>query len=67
MSMVKYSPTALNFGYDFVLVVHFFGHPVEIRYVSIRIQKKENFSQYHCCVQLQEEILFLVPRYAFVI
>ena len=22
------SPTALNFGYDFVLVVHFLGHPV---------------------------------------
>ena len=25
MSMVKYSPRALNFGYDFVLLVHFFG------------------------------------------
>ena len=24
MSMVKSSPTALNFGYDFVLLVHFF-------------------------------------------
>ena len=24
MFMVKFSPTALNFGYDFVLLVHFF-------------------------------------------
>ena len=28
MSMVKFSPIALNFGYDFVLLVHFLGHPV---------------------------------------
>ena len=28
MSMVKISPTALNFGYDFVLLVYFLGHPV---------------------------------------
>ena len=29
MSMVKFCPTALNFGYDFVLSVHFIlGHPV---------------------------------------
>ena len=28
MFMVKFSPTALNFGYDFVLWVHFLGHPV---------------------------------------
>ena len=28
MFMVKFSPTALKFGYDFVLIVHFFGHPV---------------------------------------
>ena len=25
MSTVKFSPTTLNFGYDFVLLVHFFG------------------------------------------
>ena len=25
MSMVKFSPLALNFVYDFVLLVHFFG------------------------------------------
>ena len=25
MYMVKFSPTALNFGYDFVLIVDFFG------------------------------------------
>ena len=29
MFMVKFSPTALNFGYDFVLLVHFLGHPVD--------------------------------------
>ena len=28
VSMVKYSPTALNFGYGFVLIVHFLGHTV---------------------------------------
>ena len=28
MFMVKFSPTALNFDYDFVLLVHFLGHPV---------------------------------------
>ena len=27
MFMVKFSPNALNFGYDFVLLVHFFGTP----------------------------------------
>ena len=27
MSMVKFSPTALNFGYDFALLVHFFETP----------------------------------------
>ena len=26
--MVKFSPIALNFGHDFVLLVHFLGHPV---------------------------------------
>ena len=25
MSMVRFSPIALNFGYDFVLLVHLFG------------------------------------------
>ena len=28
MSMVKSSPTALNFGYGFFLLVTFLGHPV---------------------------------------
>ena len=28
MSMVEISLTAINFGYDFVLLVHFLGHPV---------------------------------------
>ena len=30
MFMVKFSPTALNFDYDFVLSVHFLGHPVHL-------------------------------------
>ena len=29
MSMVKFSPTAINFGYDFLLLVHFLEHPEE--------------------------------------
>ena len=29
MSMVKFGPTALHFGYDFVLLMHFLGHPVQ--------------------------------------
>ena len=29
MFMVEYSPKVLNFGYGFVLLVHFLGHPVE--------------------------------------
>ena len=28
MSMVKLCPIAINFGYDFALLVHFLGHPV---------------------------------------
>ena len=32
MSMVKFSPIALNFRYDFVLLVHFWG---EILYISL--------------------------------
>ena len=28
MSMVRFSPIALNFGYGFILLVHFLGHPV---------------------------------------
>ena len=30
MSMVKSGPTALNFGYDFVLLIHFLGYPVPV-------------------------------------
>ena len=28
MAMVRFNPTALNFGYDFVRLVHFLGYPV---------------------------------------
>jgi len=34
MFMVKFSPTALNFGCDFALLVHFFGTPC--RLITIR-------------------------------
>ena len=33
MSMVIFIPNALNFGYDFVLLVHFLGHPVVPRII----------------------------------
>ena len=33
--MVKFGPTALNFGYDFVLLVHFFGTPCIYVYITI--------------------------------
>ena len=36
MSMEKFSPTALNFGYDFVLLAHFLGHPVVYPILSIK-------------------------------
>ena len=29
ISMAKFGPTALHFGYDFVLLMHFLGHPVQ--------------------------------------
>ena len=35
MSMVKFRPIALNFGYDFVLLVLFFGHPVHMSALSL--------------------------------
>ena len=49
MSMVKFSPTALNFGYDFFLLVTFLGHPVHTpcykiceQRVHIFLEKKED-------------------------
>ena len=44
---MKFSPTALNFGYDFVLFLHFLGHPVCEYYA------KKNFSM----------IIMLLPFY----
>ena len=43
MSMVKFSPIALNFGYDFVLLVHFLGHPVDVLSNRYRKLKKRGF------------------------
>ena len=37
MSMVKFSPIALNFGYDSVLLVHFLGDPVVGRALVISL------------------------------
>ena len=34
---IKFSPTALNFGYDFVLLVHFLGHPVYVMVVKLSL------------------------------
>ena len=35
--MIKFSPTAINFGFDFVLLVHFLGHPVSTISVDFQI------------------------------
>ena len=43
MFMVKFSPTARNFGYDFVLLVHFLGHTVEMNCLFVVVG---NFSPY---------------------
>ena len=52
MFMVKFSPTALDFGYDFVLSVHFLGHPVEGIFHSVLIvlhlSKCELYVPYLC-------------------
>ena len=47
MSMVKFSPIALNFGYDFDLFKHFLGHSVYI------------FIQHHHCIQLCRILIIL--------
>ena len=38
MSVVKFGPTALNFGYDFVLLVHFLGHPVNADFQCLKVR-----------------------------
>ena len=35
MCLVKFSPTAFNFSYDFVLLVTFLGHPASSSYIYI--------------------------------
>ena len=37
--MVKFSPIALNFGYDFVLFVHLLGHPVNADFQCLKVTK----------------------------
>ena len=39
MSIVKFSPIALNFGYDFVLSIHFFGTTCILGYKAKRAQQ----------------------------
>ena len=50
--MVKFSLAALYFGYDFVLSVHFLGHPVEGIFHSVLIvlhlSKCELYVPYLC-------------------
>ena len=41
MLMVRFSPAALNFGYDFVLLVYFFGTPcicLEFVYICTKLK-----------------------------
>ena len=33
-SCLRMCPTAPNFGYDFVLIVHFLGHPVYVSFLT---------------------------------
>ena len=54
MFMVKFSPTALNFGYDFVVLVHFLGHPVVSHCISLMVFclfSNKNFSHYRKYLQ----------------
>ena len=37
MLRVKFSPTALNFGYDFVLLVHSLGHTVVSHCIALMV------------------------------
>ena len=43
MSIVKFSPIAPNFGYDFVLLVNFLGHPENDAYTSHLFQGNLQF------------------------
>ena len=55
--MIKFSPTALSFGYDFVLLVHFFGTPCIFsaslvqNKVSNATVAMNNTVQYNICEQ----------------
>ena len=41
--LIKFSPTGLNFGYGFVLLVHFLGHPVVHKFNRIRWLTKHSY------------------------
>ena len=43
MSMVEFSPTALNFGYDFVLLVHLFWDTLYVRSFPLLLQTRYIF------------------------
>ena len=49
MFIVKYSPTELNFGYDFVLLVHFLGHPVDFKFVLFLTQMTKHCDALFLC------------------
>ena len=68
MSMVKFSPIALNFGHDFVLLVHFLGHPVCIhkhknvntpRYIQISVPPNWNKAQLRKMLQFARNFAHL--------
>ena len=59
MSMVKFSPTAVNFGYDFVLLVHFFGTPcMSPHVITLRVLLCEKSAIYlHQCTLMCFDVL----------
>ena len=57
MFTVKFSPTALNFGYDFVLLVHFFGTPC--MWVSSSLTQECSWDPVICCKHLLSRIILV--------
>ena len=45
MAMVRFNPTALNFGYDFVLIVHFFSDSLSTRFLVMMVFGSEDVEQ----------------------
>ena len=54
MFMVKFSPPAQNFAYDFVLLVHFLGQPVYNAHTSCLFSGQSTILYYCFCCLLKE-------------